>query len=42
VPNSRRLPAGHEVLWGTVEPGALRGGVVQPGTGVRVAVNAVA
>jgi hypothetical protein len=39
VPNSRRLPAGHEVLWGTVAPGVPRGGVVQPGTGVRVATR---
>jgi hypothetical protein len=42
VANSRRLPDGHEILWGTVEPGALRGGVVQPGTGVRVATHTVA
>jgi hypothetical protein len=33
MPNSRRLPPGHEVLWGSIAPGALRGGVVQPGTG---------
>jgi Taurine catabolism dioxygenase TauD, TfdA family len=36
VPNSRRLPAGFETLWGSAEPGALRGGVVQPDTGKRV------
>jgi len=35
TPNSRRLPAGHEVLWGSTEPGTVRGGVVQPGTGAR-------
>jgi Taurine catabolism dioxygenase TauD, TfdA family len=40
VVNSRRLPVGHEILWGAVEPGALRGGVVQPGTDVRVATRA--
>ena len=27
--NSRPLPAGHQVLWGAVEPGALRGGIAQ-------------
>lgn len=37
VPNSRRLPAGFDVLWGSTEPGALRGGVIQPGNGRRVA-----
>ena len=31
VPNSRPLPAGHEILWGAIEPGALRGGIAQPG-----------
>lgn len=30
MPNSRRLPAGHEVLFGSVEPGALRGGIWPP------------
>lgn len=35
VPNSRRLPPGFEVLWGSTDPGALRGGVVQPGSGLR-------
>jgi hypothetical protein len=29
MPNSRGLPPGHEVLWGAVEPGALRGGIGQ-------------
>jgi hypothetical protein len=29
MPNSRALPPGHEVLWGSVEPGALRGGINQ-------------
>jgi len=28
--NSRRLPPGFEVLWGTTEPGAPRGGIAQP------------
>jgi Taurine catabolism dioxygenase TauD, TfdA family len=36
MPNSRRLPQGFENLWGSVEPGALRGGVMQPATGARV------
>jgi hypothetical protein len=31
MPNSRPLPAGHEVLWGSIEPGALRGGIGQVG-----------
>lgn len=31
MPNSRPLPAGHKTLWGAVEPGALRGGIAQPG-----------
>ncbi len=35
VPNSRRLPAEHAILWGSTEPGAVRGGVVQPATGAR-------
>ncbi|MCW3475900.1 TauD/TfdA family dioxygenase [Limobrevibacterium gyesilva] len=39
VPNSRRLPEGFETLWGSAAPGALRGGVVQPGTGSRVPVE---
>ena len=29
MPNSRPRPAGHEALWGAVEPGALRGGIAQ-------------
>jgi hypothetical protein len=29
MPNSRALPAGHEVLWGDVAAGALRGGIGQ-------------
>ena len=29
MPNSRALPAGHEVLWGTTAAGALRGGIGQ-------------
>jgi Taurine catabolism dioxygenase TauD, TfdA family len=40
MPNSRRLPAGHETLWGSVEPGALRGGVMQPATGSRIPLEA--
>jgi hypothetical protein len=35
VPNSRRLPAEHAILWGSTLPGAVRGGVVQPATGAR-------
>jgi len=38
VPNSRRLPDGFDTLWGSVAPGAVRGGVVQPQTGERVPV----
>jgi hypothetical protein len=30
-PNSRRLPAGFEVLWGRTEGGAVRGGIAQSG-----------
>jgi hypothetical protein len=29
MPNSRALPEGHEVLWGRIEAGALRGGIGQ-------------
>lgn len=29
MPNSRALPAGHEVLWGSIAAGALRGGIGQ-------------
>jgi Taurine catabolism dioxygenase TauD, TfdA family len=36
MPNSRRLPEGFERFWGSIDPGALRGGVVQPETGIRV------
>ena len=36
MPNSRRLPEGCETVWGSAAAGALRGGVVQPGTGLRV------
>ena len=31
MPNSRALPPGYEALWGRIEPGALRGGIAQPG-----------
>jgi Taurine catabolism dioxygenase TauD, TfdA family len=30
VPNSRRLPDGFDVLWGSIAPGAIRGGAEQP------------
>jgi hypothetical protein len=29
MPNSRALPAGHEVLWGAIDAGARRGGIGQ-------------
>ena len=29
LPNSRALPEGFEALWGSIEPGALRGGITQ-------------
>lgn len=29
MPNSRALPRGHELLWGSIEPGAVRGGIGQ-------------
>jgi Taurine catabolism dioxygenase TauD, TfdA family len=29
MPNSRSLPPGHEVLWGSIEAGAMRGGIGQ-------------
>ncbi len=29
MPNSRALPAGHEVLWGSIAAGATRGGIAQ-------------
>jgi hypothetical protein len=31
MPNSRALPDGFEVLWGSTQPGALRGGIAQAG-----------
>jgi hypothetical protein len=34
MPNSRLLPAGHEVLWRAIEAGALRGGIGQSGVPV--------
>jgi len=34
MPNSRPLPDGHEILWGSIEPGALRGGIGQSGVPV--------
>jgi hypothetical protein len=30
MPNSRSLPEGFEVLWGSIAAGALRGGIAQP------------
>ena len=30
MPNSRALPPGFEVLWGSIEPGVPRGGIEQP------------
>ncbi len=36
MPDSRTLPVGFDSLWGSVAPGALRGGVLQPETGLRV------
>jgi hypothetical protein len=36
VPNSRALPESFDNLWGSTDPGTLRGGVVQPETGLRV------
>jgi hypothetical protein len=41
VPNSRRLPTGFEILWGSTEPGAVRGGVVQRASASRVPEFAV-
>ncbi len=40
MPNSRRLPRGLETLWGSTEPGVLRGGVAQPATGARIPLKA--
>ena len=37
TPNSRLLPDGFETLWGGIAAGAVRGGVVQPQSGVRIA-----
>jgi hypothetical protein len=34
MPNSRALPAGHEVLWRATEAGTLRGGIGQSGVPV--------
>jgi hypothetical protein len=34
MPNSRTLPAGHQVLWRAIEAGALRGGIGQSGVPV--------
>ena len=36
MPNSRRLPRGFDVLWGSEEPGTIRGGVVQPASRSRI------
>ena len=36
MPNSRALPEGFDNLWGSIAPGALRGGVLQPATGLRI------
>jgi hypothetical protein len=33
LPNSRALPEGHEVLWGSIEAGAVRGGIGQTSAG---------
>jgi hypothetical protein len=41
MPNSRRLPAGFDRLWGSIEPGVPRGGVVQPATGARMPLPGV-
>jgi len=39
TPDSRRLPPGFEVLWGSTTSGAIRGGVVQPATATRTPVQ---
>jgi hypothetical protein len=39
MPNSRLLPRGFEGFWGSTEPGALRGGVLQTGNGGRTPLN---
>ena len=33
MPNSRALPEGYETLWGSIEAGALRGGIAREGAG---------
>jgi hypothetical protein len=35
MPNSRALPEGYDALWGSIEAGALRGGIAQAVTGGR-------
>jgi Taurine catabolism dioxygenase TauD, TfdA family len=40
MPNSRILPRGFEDFWGSAQPGALRGGVIQPGSGDRAPMTA--
>src|SRR5215469_10261823 len=40
MPNSRRLPTGFDKLWGSTEPGAVRGGVTQSATGARTPMTA--
>jgi len=40
MPNSRRLPTGFGGFWGSAEGGAIRGGVIQPGTGDRMPLKA--
>lgn len=42
TPDSRRLPPGFEVLWSATEPGAVRGGVAQPGSGLRTPLSEAA
>jgi len=34
MPYSRALPQGYEALWGSIEPGALRGGIAQSVVGI--------
>jgi hypothetical protein len=34
MPNSRALPEGHEILWRSIAPGAMRGGIAQTGVPV--------
>ena len=33
MPNSRALPEGFDALWGSIEPGAVRGGIAQAAAG---------